>query len=377
MRALINPIRYNVRMNIFFVFRASREKLWRDYVTNKAPSTFFYGLPELKELGHQAHFSDLAWSRSNLLRLLFQPLERCFQFMLNYPIGFQLHQALVLWPKIRHVDVIITAQDSAGLPFLFFKSIGFLKPKVVYISGSIVSAIVTAHNQFLIAYLKHLLKKADALICYSDRERQELEKFAERKVISLPLGVDTNFFSPATRRSQPTIDVLAAGRDSYRDYATLFAAVTDTIWRVIVACSPDNISGITPPPNVEVLFDVTPVEMKHLYEQAKLVVVPMKPTVRTQGQIVFMEAMAMGKRIIASRVAGLTTAPNLRNYPFATFIEPEDSRVLKTAISRVLKRNLMWILPNVRTRESISATNSARYLSQIVQQMVKTPEIPS
>lgn len=352
-------------MKIFYVYRAPRKKLYEQYIQGKSPSTFLYALPELKRLGYAVTFSDNAWSRLNIFRYILTPLEKAHQLLLTYPIGFQLHQAIALWPKYRNADVIITAQDSVSLPFLLLKMLGLLRPKLVCISGSIVSALPKVKSKVFLKFIQKLFKNADAIICYSEAERATLQGFIGREVKYAPLGVDTYFFKETTNKHY-NIDVLAAGRDSFRDYSTLFSAVKGTPWKVVVACDQQNLVGLTPPANVKIISNATVQEMKKLYVTSRLVVIPMRPTTRTQGLVVFMEAAAMGKCIIASNVEGLRTAYDFRKYPLATLIAPQNPQALKLAITRSLKKTKN-ILPNKRFRDSISAMNSAIHFSKILE----------
>jgi hypothetical protein len=105
--------------------------------------------------------------------------------------------------------------------------------------------------------------------------------------------------------------------------------------------------------------------MKQLYQDTKLVIIPMKPTSRTQGLVVFMEAAAMNKRVIASRVSGLVSAYNLKMYKELTLVAPQNSEVLKKAIVADLKKS-KYVSMNSSFRDSISTLNAAVQFSKIL-----------
>src|SRR3989344_216694 len=354
---------------VFYIYRTKRKSMWTAYKTGLSHSTFLYGLPELKKKGYQVEFSDAAYSPFNLLRYLLQPLENLNEYFLNYPIGFKLHQALLLWPKYRKADVIIATQDSAGLPILLLKLLGLVSPPVLYISNGLANSFQKARNQFYLIFIKRLLQKADALVCYSKKEQSILETFTQRRVIFIPLGIDTIFFKPDKNTTKHPIDILAAGKDLFRDYSTLCHAVKNTTWKTTIACSPENIRGINIPKNVTLIYNATPQQMKQLYNQAKLVVVPMKQTHKTQGQVVFMEAAAMNKQIIASRVSGITHAYDLSEYDNLILVKPESPTALKKEIQRQLASgNSTRSLKSILFHDSISIQTYTNRLAGIIEQ---------
>ena len=88
-------------MKIFYIYRTARKPMSDAYKKGKGPSTFLYGLPELRKLGHQVDFSDRAYHRLNISQYLFWPMEKIFMWLINYPLGFKLHQAILLLPKMH------------------------------------------------------------------------------------------------------------------------------------------------------------------------------------------------------------------------------------------------------------------------------------
>lgn len=357
-------------MKIFYVYRTERKKLLEDSQKGINHTTFLYGLPELKSLKFTVDFSDLAFQKSNLLRYILFPIEKLHSFLINYPIGFKLHQAILLWPLYRTYDVIVTTQDSAGLPFLLLKKLGLINSKIIYISNSLANALSTPRFSFMNHFIKLLLKSADSIICYSKKEQEILNKFVNRPVIFIPFGVDIKFFEPQKKKSVLDIDVLSAGRDSFRDYQSLFKAVRNKNWKVTLACGPENIRNLKVPSNITLLFNIEPLQMRELYQRTKLVVIPMKNTHKTQGQVVFMEAVAMGKPIIASHVSGLTHGYSLKEYPQITLVNPESASDLRQAIHQQLTYPKRTLKTNM-FRDSISTHIYAKKLANIIYTVVE------
>ena len=345
---------------IFYFYLTPRKKLLHDFKSGIEPSTFLYGLPQLQQLGFEVNFSDLAYHPLNLLRPLLQPLEQLHMRLLAYPLGFRLHQALILYPLYKNADILFCTQDSAGLPIAWLKRIGLIKNKVIIVSSNLTNAIEQTKSKWMKNFIKKNLNSIELLICSSKKEQEILSHFLGRPVEFLADGIDTKYFMPA-QKTKPSIDILSVGRDPYRDYQTLFAAVRNKPWRVTVVCTPDLLNNLRVPDNVTILTDRSMQELRQLFTQAKLIVLPMKKTNKPQGHSVLLTAMAMGKKIIASNVVGITSAYNLIEFSSIALVTPKNSKRLANAISIMLSNNQS--LSNLsRLRSKISVKQYASKL---------------
>jgi glycosyltransferase involved in cell wall biosynthesis len=135
---------------------------------------------------------------------------------------------------------------------------------------------------------------------------------------------------------KPTADdgsVFAAGR-SFRDWATLFAAARDVPARFVVVAEAASMAGLERPANVELHCDVPREHYLHLLRRARLVVVPLRPTVRSAGQAALLEAMALGKPVLTARTPGVLDY--LRPEDNGAFYEAEEAHSLAAELNRLL-----------------------------------------
>ena len=105
--------------------------------------------------------------------------------------------------------------------------------------------------------------------------------------------------------AQPPGDYIFAAGRSVRDWRTFMDAVRDLDYKCVVVASKKDIAELEVPPNVTVFTDIPHDDYMELMRRSRLVVVPLVPTVRSTGQAVVLEAMAMGKPVIATKTAGL------------------------------------------------------------------------
>jgi glycosyltransferase involved in cell wall biosynthesis len=145
--------------------------------------------------------------------------------------------------------------------------------------------------------------------------------------------VDAEFYRP--QAPQPNGPILAIGDDHGRDFDTLIAAVAELdVDLVIKTRRPLAIPGGCRARIRQIKERLSFEALRDLYAAASLVVVPLKVTLNVSGVGSSLEAMAMGKALIAS------DNPPLRDYledgRDCLVVPPSDPRRLRQAIEKLL-----------------------------------------
>jgi glycosyltransferase involved in cell wall biosynthesis len=145
-------------------------------------------------------------------------------------------------------------------------------------------------------------------------------------------NVDQNFFRP--ERLEGGDYVLAVGQEQ-RDYQSLTKALVGTgIKLVIVASSPWSLYpvkiGKISEDNVQVVRNLTFRELRSLYAQARIVVIPLHPNNYAAGVNALLEGMSMGRPVVTSFTAG--TRDYVSNGETGRFCPPHDPEALKERI---------------------------------------------
>ncbi|NMG06803.1 glycosyltransferase family 4 protein [Brasilonema sp. UFV-L1] len=111
---------------------------------------------------------------------------------------------------------------------------------------------------------------------------------------------------PITYEENTTHPFIAALGSAHRDFSTFFQAVSKLNLPTVVASSKHALEGLTVPPNVKTPFGIERADCLRLAQEARLSVVPLLPKsqVTAAGQITIVEAMLMGRAIIATRCHG-------------------------------------------------------------------------
>jgi len=251
--------------------------------------------------------------------------------------------------SVRNDDVIYATGEDVGYPLaLLMRARRVNKPRLVVRLDQPMLGRTISRRLFSDLYVHHALKRIDKVGCHSNVQAQYLRSVVGVLAAALgllPPKVDTRFFSPeraGTSRAPDFVPeepyILSAGLEM-RDYTTLIEAVRGlSVSLVIGASSPWSHFRFSYdrrlPPNVHVA-SFTPVQMRKLYRSARFVVVPIKPTLRTCGITVVLEAWAMEKGVIVSRTIGqLDYAEENETVLFAS---PGDVEEMRTKIVHLLE----------------------------------------
>jgi glycosyltransferase involved in cell wall biosynthesis len=228
------------------------------------------------------------------------PVIAAVRRMLGLPWSIAM-SALV---RAHRYNVIIATGEDVGLRLAFLLKILRRDSPLVITCHN----ISTRRPSFFLGRLK-VGSAVRTFQCLSlTQSRMLIERFgvSEKQIQLLYWHIDHNFFHPmpeATVRNQ----ICSAGMAS-RDYATLVAAARDIDVDVkIAADSPWFKQELNIPSNqllgrVEVRSYGTYYALRQLYAESLFVVIPLFDVPFSAGYTVILEAMAMGKAVIVSKI---------------------------------------------------------------------------
>ncbi len=230
---------------------------------------------------------------------------------------------------------VLTTGEDVGLPLALVQRLS---------SGSLPLSMIV-HGSYLgsrkAAWALRLLRGADHVrfLCLSESLRQRLVRvhgLPEDRVYNIGYGVDTRFFQPVAPPLPHRLAPVASAGMANRDYRTLVSAVSDLDVDTKIAAdsawfqSDLDIAGQTLPPNVEVRSYGNYVGLRRLYAEALCVVVPLRPAVHACGYAVIAEAMAMGKPVITTQIAG--RSDYIIEGETGFYVPPGDAAALRARI---------------------------------------------
>jgi glycosyltransferase involved in cell wall biosynthesis len=165
----------------------------------------------------------------------------------------------------------------------------------------------TCHSGLRQQISKASLQHIDRFVVHTHRERHIYSKW-------LNLPIDRFEFVPYQVPELPILyeektqqPFIAALGSAHRDFPTLFEAVEKLNIPTIVASGKRALEGLSIPANVQTPFGIQKAECLKLAQEARINVIPLTPNqqVTAAGQVTLVEAMRMGRAVIATRCLGI------------------------------------------------------------------------
>jgi glycosyltransferase involved in cell wall biosynthesis len=312
-------------------------------------------------------------------------------------IDYYLHSWGRLWGNLETVlahrkranaaDIVVATVDNVGIPIAFLKMIGFIHPPIIYVSIGLPEKIMNARGHFWICLCKRALRRMACVVAYGFEEALWLEKWlnGNESVVSvnfIPFGVDTKYFHPAQGKvSSHQVDVLSIGVDVQRDYPLLLAyAQQHTDTHVMIITNKEIARTLDPvPTNVKVLVDVPFSDIRGMFAGARVVALPIKENSYSGATTTLLQAMAMAKPIVVSRVGAIREGYGLRNGENCLLVNPGDVSGFGMAIDRLLSDGLLAdkIGSGARTQvvSSLSWDNYVNGMVHVIEKTTVRPKI--
>jgi glycosyltransferase involved in cell wall biosynthesis len=217
------------------------------------------------------------------------------------------------------------------------------------------------------------LNDIDRFIVHTRREREIYQEW---------LGIPKERFEfvpfhekeiPVTFTENNTDPFITALGSAHRDFPTFFHAVEKLNLPTIVASGKRALEGLNIPFQVKTPFGISKADCLRLAQEARISVVPLlpNPKVTAAGQVTIVEAMAMGRAVIATRCHG--AEDYIQHGETGLLVEPESVDDLMQAIK------MLWNDPELRNRlgqaaqryakENFTCEAAAASLSRILDQV--------
>ncbi len=198
------------------------------------------------------------------------------------------------------------------------------------------------------------LKDIDRFVVHTRREREIYQEW---------LGIPKERFEfvyfhekeiPVTFQENNTEPFITALGSAHRDFSTLFEAVEKLNVPTIVACSQRALEGVSIPSQVQTLIGTSKENCLRLAQEARINVVPMlpNPKVTASGQVTIVEAMSMGRAVIATECNG--AEDYIQHGKTGLLVKPQSVEDLVQAIE------MLWNDSELRNRLGQAAQRYAR-----------------
>ncbi len=300
--------------------------------------------------------------------------------------GANLLLAWVCFTLRHQYKVIFTDGEQIGLPLAFFLKFLAGKKRARHL---MIVHILSVGKKMALIDLFHLQNKIDIFFVYATWQKEFIEErwhLPPERVVFTPFMVDAAFFQQDQVDETDLIPLVQEVQRPYicsvglefRDYPTLMEAVKEMDVRVIIAAgSPwskrtDSTEDREVPDNV-IVTKFTQYELRQLYAQSELLVMPLYDVQFQAGVTALLEGMSMEKAIVCTQTLGQTDV--VIEQETGLYVPPADVSALRDAIQTLLNDSDMARRMGAAGRQRILAEMSLeRYVQRLdlfVQQACK------
>jgi glycosyltransferase involved in cell wall biosynthesis len=345
--------------------------------TSRGPTEFFYGYQQLLAQGVDVSIlEDSDVGMGPPLPLVSRLANKLSPFLGGLPVGMAL--SLLTKRGCRKLDgvgCVVATTNGMGMALAIAKAFGQTDTPVLLLA----MGILPMNPAPLQIRLFGALSQHVHIACISRGEQEFLQELLPTQTIHyIPFGVDIDFWHPVSATVDKSNHVLAIGNDAHRDWNAL-----------VTAWGPDLpplkiVTGLPvppAPPNVEIIRGdwrtriLEDAEIRRLYQSASFVVVPVRDTIQPSGQSVCLQAMACGRPVICSDIAGLWDRQLLRDGENVLLVRPESPEALSLAVRRLSSDSELHMRISVGGRklveEHFNASSMANALCQLVQELLR------
>ena len=283
---------------------------------------------------------DYLPDHSDQVEFLCAPLNRRLMRrskFLAYMLGFgwQAIQAALRVSRSNY-DLVVAWEGKNGFLFATLKRfLGWQKPRLAILAFSVRGLPL----RFL-PWVRYAAKSIDHIAVPSARDVEyysQLLHLPEERLTFCPLGVHDPLGSQITTTAKGDNNVYVfAGGYSHRDFASLVAASRDLDTKVLIVSPKANQPREELPPTVEWRDPVPSVTYHKMMMSAHFVVIPLKEVPFAVGQVDILNAMALGKAVVTSRVS--SASDYITDSHNGILVEPGNPSALRQAIQYLLER---------------------------------------
>ena len=266
----------------------------------------------------------------------------------------------------RDADVVFSTVDTVGIPLLALRGAGLLRAPLLYAAIGLPERLATLTTPAMQRVFARALGATATIVAYSQYEADHLERWVTERgsairVVFVPFGVDTDYFRPLAPLD-PEVDVVSIGRDPFRDFGSLLevaARLPRYRFRLVTSLERRRTLGQVPP-NVEVETDISFDLVRHRLAAARVVALPVLPNTYSGATTVLLQAMAMGRPIVASRTEATASGYGLADRDNCLLVRPGDREGLERAMRDLLSDEGGAMRLGLRARETAVGSLSWR-----------------
>lgn len=326
--------------NVTFIYKSGRKS--RLSSNQEFPKEFFYGYHQFLKNFKNVNLIEYNEKVNVIFKFIFKVIRK----LSGLPIYSEKLLSIKNLKLLIKTDYLILTNQNIGYSMMFLSRFLKLFRKInttVFIMGVLDISQNKSSKKKL--FNKYLFSKNDNIIFLSHNEKKFAEKLYPKycdKFYFLPFPVDLSFWNTKNTVAESG-KILFLGNDLNRNYDLLklipqqipeeqFVYITERI-------SPREVSQV----NLELIngswndSTLSDLQIKEIYANAKLVILPLHNSIQPSGQSVAIQAMSMNIPVLISKTDGFWDSDKFINEENIIFIDSKDSDVWVKTIEKILK----------------------------------------
>lgn len=302
---------------------------------------FFYGATLLDVSKYEVELIELNENCKGFISNLLYYFDLILAKTLNLPFNTSKFLTRYNFSKLIKSDHIFLVNESVAfstLPILFILKL-FKKIKIsVFVMGlhsknakfKFLNIIRKNLVKFLFYSVDHVLLLGFPEYTYSINNFKKCKKF-----IYLPFSIDLDFWKFQSQ-TEKKYDLIFVGNDLNRDYQLLLELAIEMPYLKFLVVSNNKIFDNTNLSNLEIIKGhwgsdiISDIDLRNLYLQSKISVLPIKDSLQPSGQSVALQCMALKIPVIISDTVGFWDRKMFKSNKHLVLIENKKSFWVQT-----------------------------------------------
>lgn len=302
---------------IVFLYRGGREKRFADAMRGACPTEFFYGAVELKTQGYDVIIKDVDYQTSSKnAGLIVQFLDLLFKYdcLPSRVYGPLLAKVWSLRYLLKNTDIVVATTPGIAFAVSILKLMKCISANIIAIQLGLTQHKFSKRKFIL---NKFFLNRMKSIVYLENELKHMVHKYDINRdlLISNQFGVDVDFWKSEEYPENGYI--FALGSDGNRDYDLLIEASSFLNRKIVIVSNKLNKNNLNG--NVEIISSdwmnnsLSDKDILALYNNASIVVVPLKNTTQPSGQSVTLQAMSCERPVVLSKTDGLWSSEILHD----------------------------------------------------------------
>lgn len=338
---------------IFYLESENRRRVLACSSAEEGERYLLYGIDRFRKRGFTVHHNLETPTRLNrkihIASFLLNKIVGCAG-----AVGGDFRSVIAFRKEANGADVILSTVDTVGIPVVLLHYFKPVRAPIVYVSIGLPERLMRFRNEFARDLYRRTFSSVDAIIAYGFEEANFLRDWlkstqAEGRVHFVPFGVDCDYFRPYPG-SSPEVDVVSIGADPERDFHLLISFVEShpeiSVRIITTTLHAESLGNV--PGNVELLQDIPFLSIRDHMANARIIVLPIKGNSYSGATTTLLQAMAMAKPVVVSRVGAISRGYHLEDGVNCMLVTPHNKEELDKAI--------MCLLENLTMAEEIGKT---------------------